>query len=287
MTNVIASTAPESMPSFLYAGVLLMLVGMLFKVSAAPFHFWTPDVYDGAPTIFTMFMSTVVKTAGFAAIYHIFAGVFGGLYATWVMPVYFISMLTLVIGNVTAVYQQSIKRMLAYSSISHAGYMLLTVSARQSSTTSSILFYSLAYTLATLTAFAVFKLVSEYQTGRTEKPENFQSFEGLAKQNPFLAFCFTVSLLSLAGIPLTAGFWGKFFVFTDTFNRNIIYPIILAILMSAVGIYYYFKGIIAVYFKQGDIQKIEISTLYQVALGLTTLGTLVLGLFPNIVKSLF
>ena len=287
MANVIASTAPESMPSFLYAGVLLMLVGMLFKVSAAPFHFWTPDVYDGAPTIFTMFMSTVVKTAGFAAIYQIFAGVFGGIYSTWVFPVYFISMLTLVIGNVTAVYQQSVKRMLAYSSISHAGYMLLTVSARQATSNSTILFYSLAYTLATLTAFAVFKLVAEHQAGRVEKPENFQSFEGLAKANPFLAFCFTVSLLSLAGIPLTAGFWGKFFVFTDTFNRNIIYPIILAILMSAVGIYYYFKGIIAVYFKTGEIQKIEMSTMYQVALGITTLGTLVLGLFPNLVKNLF
>ena len=287
MATIIANTAPESMPSFLYAGVLLMLVGMLFKVSAAPFHFWTPDVYDGAPTIFTMFMSTVVKTAGFAAIYHIFAGVFGGLYSTWVMPVYFISMLTLVIGNVTAVYQQSVKRMLAYSSISHAGYMLMTVSARQATSNSTILYYSLAYTLATLTAFAVFKIVSEYQAGRVEKPENFQSFEGLAKANPYLAFCLTVALLSLAGIPLTAGFWGKFFVFTDTFNRNIVYPIVLAILMSAVGIYYYFKGIIAVYFKQGDIQKIELSPLYQIALGLTTLGTLALGLFPNLVKSLF
>lgn len=94
-------------------------------------------------------------------------------------------------------------------------------------------------------------------------------------------------MLSLAGIPLTAGFWGKFFVFSDTFNRNIIYPVVLAILMSAVGIYYYFKGIIAVYFKQGEIEKIEVSPLYQVALVLTTLGTLVLGLFPNIIKSLF
>jgi NADH-quinone oxidoreductase subunit N len=165
--------------------------------------------------------------------------------------------------------------------------MLMTVSARQATSNSTILYYSLAYTLATLTAFAVFKIVSEYQTGRVEKPDHFQSFEGLAKANPYLAFCFTVAMLSLAGIPLTAGFWGKFFVFTDTFNRNIIYPIILAILMSAVGVYYYFKGIIAVYFKTGEIQKIEISTLYQIALGLTTLGTLVLGLFPNLVKSLF
>ncbi|NBW04191.1 MAG: NADH-quinone oxidoreductase subunit N, partial [Cytophagia bacterium] len=253
LANIIAATAPESMPSFLYIGVLLMLIGLLFKVSAAPFHFWTPDVYDGAPTIFTMFMSTVVKTAGFAALYHILSGVFGGIYSTWVLTIYFISMLTLIIGNVTAAYQQSVKRMLAYSSISHAGYMLMTVSAMQSSSTSTVLYYSLSYTLATVAAFAVLILVSEYQTGRKEKPEDYSSFEGLAINNPGLAFCFTISLLSLAGIPLTAGFWGKFFIFSDSFNRNIIYPVILAILMSAVGIYYYFKGIIAMYFKNGDI----------------------------------
>jgi NADH-quinone oxidoreductase subunit N len=214
----IANTPPESTPVFLSIGVLLMLVGFLFKISAAPFHFWTPDVYEGAPTIFTMFMSTVVKAASFAALYQLLSGPFGTLYGTWVYPVYYISMLTLLVGNITAVYQQSLKRMLAYSSISHAGYMLITVSAKQLSTPSTILYYSLSYTLATIVAFGVVMLVAEYQTGRTEKPENFSSFEGLAKQNPGLAFCFTVSLLSLAGIPLTAGFWGKFFVFSDIFN---------------------------------------------------------------------
>jgi NADH-quinone oxidoreductase subunit N len=179
------------------------------------------------------------------------------------------------------------KRMLAYSSISHAGYMLMTISANQSSTTSTILYYSLAYTLATVTAFAIFKIVSEYQTGRVEKPENFQAFEGLAKQNPLLAFCLTISLLSLAGIPLTAGFWGKFFVFADTFHRNITYSIIVAVLMSAVGIYYYFKGIIAAYFKTSEMEVIYIPGLYQVALIMSTLATLILGIYPTIVKSLF
>ena len=264
-----------------------MVVGLLFKVSAAPFHFWTPDVYEGAPTIFTMFMSTVVKTAGFAALYHILSGVFGGIYSTWVLTIYFISMLTLIIGNVTAAYQVSVKRMLAYSSISHAGYMLMTVSAMQKSSTSTVLYYSLSYTLATVAAFAVLIIVSEYQTGRKEKPEDYSSFEGLAKNNPGLAFCFTLSLLSLAGIPMTAGFWGKFFIFSDSFNRNIIYPVILAILMSAVGIYYYFKGIIAMYFKDGDIEKIEIPTLFKIALWFCTIGTLALGVYPNLVKSLF
>jgi NADH-quinone oxidoreductase subunit N len=283
----IASTPPESTPIFLSIGVLLILVGFLFKISAAPFHFWTPDVYEGAPTIFTMFMSTVVKAASFAALYQILSGPFGNLYGTWVYPIYYISMLTLLVGNITAVYQQSAKRMLAYSSISHAGYMLLTVSAKQASTPSTILYYSLSYTLATLVAFGVVMLVAEYQTGRKEKPENFSSFEGLAKQNPGLAFCFTIALLSLAGIPLTAGFWGKFFVFSDIFNRHVYYPVILAIVMSAVGVYYYFKGIIAIYFKEGDIEHIELPGLVKFAMWACTLGTLVLGVYPSLVKNLF
>jgi len=283
----IANTPPESTPVFLSIGVLLILVGFLFKISAAPFHFWTPDVYEGAPTIFTMFMSTVVKAASFAALYQLLSGPFGTMYGTWVYPIYYISMLTLLVGNITAVYQQSVKRMLAYSSISHAGYMLLTVSANQTSTPSTILYYSLSYTLATIVAFGIVMLVAEYQTGRTEKPENFTSFEGLAKQNPGLAFCFTISMLSLAGIPLTAGFWGKFFVFSDIFTRHVYYPVILAIVMSAVGVYYYFKGIIAIYFKEGKIEHIELPGLVKFAMWTCTIGTLILGVYPSIVKTLF
>jgi NADH-quinone oxidoreductase subunit N len=165
--------------------------------------------------------------------------------------------------------------------------MLMTVNAKQISSTSTILYYSLSYTLATVAAFAVLIIVSEYQTGRKEKPEDYSSFEGLAKNNPGLAFCMTISLLSLAGIPLTAGFWGKFFIFSDSFSRNVIYPVILAILMSAVGIYYYFKGIIAMYFKNGDIDRIEVPLLFKIALWFCTVATLALGVYPNIVKSLF
>jgi NADH-quinone oxidoreductase subunit N len=228
-----------------------------------------------------------VKAASFAALFQLLSGPFGTMYGTWVYPIYYVSMLTLLVGNVTAAYQQSAKRMLAYSSISHAGYMLLTVSANQASTQSTILYYSLSYTLATIVAFGVVMLVAEYQTGRTEKPENFSSFEGLAKQNPGLAFCFTIALLSLAGIPLTAGFWGKFFVFSDIFNRHVYYPVILAIVMSAVGVYYYFKGIIAIYFKEGNIERIELPGLVKFAMWACTLGTLLLGVYPSIVKNLF
>jgi len=283
----LSHTAPESLPSFLYAGVILMAIGLLFKISAAPFHFWTPDVYEGAPTIFTMFMSTVVKTAGFAAIYHILDMMFGGLQKNWIIVVYFITVITLIIGNISAVYQQSAKRMLAFSSISHAGYMLLTVCANQPSTSSNILYYSLAYTLATAVSFAVIMVVADYQRGRNEQPESFNALNGLAKNNPDLAFAFTIAILSLAGIPLTAGFWGKFFVFNDMFNKNLTYPIIIAVLMSAVGIYYYFKGITSVYFNSGSIEKIHTPILFKIALWFACISTLVLGIYLNLVKSIF
>lgn len=285
--NMLAHTTTESLPSFFYAGIILLAIGLLFKISAAPFHFWTPDVYEGAPTIFTMFMSTVVKTAGFAAIYQILDVTFAGYQRNWIIVVYFITIITLIIGNISAVYQQSAKRMLAFSSISHAGYMLLTVCANQPTTSSNILYYSLAYTLATAVSFAVLMVVAEYQTGRVDKPENFSSLNGLAKNNPDLAFAFTIAILSLAGIPLTAGFWGKFFVFNDMFSKNLTYPIIIAVLMSAVGIYYYFKGITSVYFNNGTIEKIETPFLFKFALWTASIGTLVLGIYPTIVKSIF
>lgn len=278
---------PESRPIFLYVGLLLITIGLLFKVSAAPFHFWTPDVYQGAPTIFTMFMSTVVKTVGFAALYQILHSAFGPLEKEWIIAIYYVAIITLLVANFTALYQLNIKRMLAYSSISHAGYILLTVVAGQDSSTSSILYYSLVYTIATITAFGVFKVVSEHQSGRIERAEEIEGFKGLAKNNPLLALSFTIALISLAGIPLTAGFWGKFYVIKDLFNRNVIYPAITAIISSCVGIFYYFKPALAVYDNSKEIEKIEIPFSIKITLILTTLFTILLGLYPTLVKQLF
>jgi NADH-quinone oxidoreductase subunit N len=271
----------------LYVGILLIIIGLLFKVSAAPFHFWTPDVYEGAPTIFTAFMSTVVKTAGFAALYRLLSISFVGEYGRWVYLLYFLCAATLIIANITAVYQQSFKRMMAFSSISHAGYLLMTVTSNQATTQSSILFYSLAYSIATVTAFAVMILVSENKTSNGKPDESFDAFKGLAKNNPLLAFVLTVSMLSLAGIPLTAGFWGKFFIFSDGFKRGLFLDLIVAVLMSAVGVYYYFKPIIASYMKEGDIQDITIKPIYKLTLIITTILTILLGLMPDLVKSIF
>ena len=271
----------------LYVGIIMILIGMLFKVSAAPFHFWTPDVYDGAPSIFTAYMSTVVKTAGFAAIYKLLWVSFSGLYSFWWNTVVVIAILTLLIGNITAIYQQSFKRMLAYSSISHAGYMLVSLVAISANSASSILFYSLSYSVATITAFAVLILVSESKLKDGQPDESFDALNGLAKRSPLLAFALAVSMLSLAGIPLTAGFWGKFFVFSNAVDKHMTFILIYAVLMSAVGIYYYFKPIIAAYMKDGNEEPIIVKPFLKIVIVFMVAITLVLGLMPDLVRSLF
>jgi NADH-quinone oxidoreductase subunit N len=275
------------MGSMVYVGISMLLIGLLFKVSIAPFHFWTPDVYEGAPSLFTAFMSTVVKTAGFAAIYRITTVSFDSTYKYWWGFFIILAVLTLLISNLTAVYQKSFKRMMAFSSISHAAYMIIPVIAKTPTSASSVLFYSMAYTFATITAFGVMILVSEANPKDGKPDEDFSIFNGLGKNNPLLAICLTVSMLSLAGIPLTAGFWGKFFVFSNAVERNIIWLLIYAVLMSAVGIYYYFKPIINAYMKEGNDQVIEIPTLYKVFLILGTIASLLFGIMPDLVKSIF
>jgi NADH-quinone oxidoreductase subunit N len=276
-----------AMPSYiLYAGLLLLLIGMLFKVSAAPFHFWTPDVYEGAPTIFTAFMSTIVKTAGFAAIFRLLDHSFANIYSFWWIVVAAIAVLTLMVGNIGATSQGSFKRMLAYSGISHAGYLLIAVTALSGPTQNAIVFYSLAYSLSTICAFAVLMLVSQEKAIEGQPDERYEAFNGLAKANPFLAFVLTVSMLSLAGIPLTAGFWGKFFVFSSAADRGIIWITVIAVLMSTVGIYYYFRVIIAAYLKEGTVSQIRVAPFYKLILVVATFFTLLFGIAPGLLEGI-
>lgn len=276
----------------LYVGLLMLLIGLLFKVSAAPFHFWTPDVYDGAPTIFTAFMSTVVKTAGFAALFRLLSVSFSGVYQFWWVVLAAITAITLVAGNLTAVYQNSFKRMMAYSSISHAGYLLIGLAALGAQTKQAIVFYSLAYSVATISAFGILLLVAQQRSTQTITSEgliteNFDSFNGLARQNPLLGFAMAVSMLSLAGIPLTAGFWGKFYMFSTAVERGQIWLLVLAVLMSAVGIYYYFRVIIAMYFRDGATEPIRVTPVYRYVLLAASILTIGLGIAPGLLQGLF
>lgn len=266
-----------------YVGLTLMIVGLVFKVGAAPFHFWTPDVYEGAPTLITLFMSTVVKIAGFSAFLRIFQVSFASLSSFWTPVLTTITILTLFVGNLTALYQENFKRLLAYSSISHAGYMLFAIVALGAASTNAVFIYALAYALASITAFGALILVEEKRG-----TDAIESFNGLSKTNPFLALALTVAMLSFAGIPLTAGFIGKFYMFSTALSQSHIWLVTIAVLNAIVAMYYYFKVIIAMYFKgEGDNEKIKVSSLSQVVLGISLLVTILLGIYPSCLTTLF
>src|SRR5687767_1172036 len=205
-------SGPETKPTILViAGVLMLMFSMAFKVSAAPFHFWTPDVYDGAPTVFTSFMATIVKAAVFISFIRLFYYAFGNIHDTWKLIIAIITALTLFIGNITAVFQQSVKRMLAYSSIAQAGFMLMAILALNHIASEGILLYATAYCLSTIGLFAILVKMKDY---------TFEGFNGFAKHQPLLAAVAVIFLLSLAGIPLTAGFLAKFYMINAVITKG-------------------------------------------------------------------
>jgi len=268
---------PHADPMF-YTGIVLIIVGLCFKVGAAPFHFWTPDVYEGAPTLITAFMSTVVKTAGFAAFLRLFSACFAPLSDFWVPVILVITVITLFIGNITALYQQSFKRMLAFSSISHAGYLLFAIVALGSGSANSVFIYATAYSIASIIAFGSLILVQQ-QSGS----DNFESFNGLAKRNPFLAFVLTIAMLSLAGIPLTAGFMGKFFMFSGALAKYHVWLVIIAVVNAIISIFYYFRVIIAMYFRTADRTELVVPAYYKIVFIISALVTILIGVYPDFI----
>jgi NADH-quinone oxidoreductase subunit N len=261
-------------------GILMILIGMGFKISAAPFHFWAPDVYTGAPTPITAYMATVVKTAAIASLFRLFIIAFPQAMDVWLDVVVAMLVLSLLIGNVSAVLQHDAKRMLAYSSISHVGYMLLAVLCTNSTTDNNLLFYTAAYSVATIVAFMVLYLVSQ-KKGTTA----INAFDGLGKKNPLLAIAMTMSLLSMAGIPPMAGFMAKYFIFANALGEGHFGLVLFAIAMSLVGVYYYFKIIIAMFFHEdteGVPVKADILQTFLIIIGCGLL--LLLGLMPNLVS---
>ncbi|MGZ3839702.1 MAG: NADH-quinone oxidoreductase subunit N [Flavisolibacter sp.] len=269
----VAVPGVEKVPALLIAGMMLLLFSMSFKVSAAPFHFWTPDVYDGAPTVFTSFMATIVKAAGFIAFIRLFNEEFGGIRPEWKMLVAIIAAATLFIGNITAVFQQSVKRMLAYSSISQAGFMMLAVYSLNADAREGLILYAAAYSLATIGIFAVLIKMKDY---------TFEGFNGFARQQPVIAATLVVFLLSLAGIPLTAGFLSKFYMLKATINGGSLALAIFAVLMAAVSVYYYFRLIQSMYFKQGGAGTVLVTSGFKYTLVALAVVTVVLGVFPSL-----
>lgn len=258
--------------SLMIAGMLLLMIAMAFKVSAAPFHFWTPDVYDGAPTVFTSFMATVVKVAVFAAFIRLFDRSFALQCNAWQGWVAVLAALTLFIGNITAVFQQSVKRMLSYSSIAQAGFMLLAVFAMNTMAKEGLLLYAASYSLATIGIFAVLSRMKDY---------SFEAFNGMASRYPWVAAALAIFFLSLAGIPLTGGFMAKFYMIKAALGQSL-WLALFALLMAAVSIYYYFRVIQAMYFKpvaQSDPLAFD-NGFTGMLLGVAVL-VIVLGVFPE------
>jgi NADH-quinone oxidoreductase subunit N len=259
----------------LLSGLLLLLVSMGFKVSAAPFHFWTPDVYDGAPTVFTSFMATIVKVSIFVGFVRLFDEAFGANQEQWQIFVAIMAAATLFIGNITAVFQQSVKRMLAYSSIAQAGFMLLALLSLNGVAKQGIILYAAAYSLATIGIFAILIRMKDY---------TFEGFNGLAKSQPVLAATCTIFLLSLAGIPLTGGFFAKYYMLLSVVSTGkYLWLVIFAVLCAAVSAYYYFRVIQAMYFKDGDGgTEAEPSAGFKGLLLLLAVLVLVIGVFPQV-----
>lgn len=264
-------------PVLSVVGMMLLLFSMSFKVSAAPFHFWTPDVYDGAPSVFTSFMATIIKAAAFIAFMKLFDDSFGQMQPHWKVLVAIITAATLFIGNITAVFQQSVKRMLAYSSISQAGFMMLAVYSLNDDAREGIILYAAAYSLATIGIFAVLVKMKDH---------TFDAFNGFAKNHPVVAGTVVVLLLSLAGIPLTAGFLSKFYMLRATLLTGTLWLAIFAVLMAAVSVYYYFRLIQAMYFREeGSATEINFTPAFRyIMVGVAGL-TILLGLFPNLLTN--
>lgn len=272
----------EGLPMFFYAGLVMLLVGLLFKVSAAPFHFWAADVYQGAPTTVTAFMSTIVKTAAFAAFIRLFSPKIFGFdnFHSMSMFLSVCVMLTLAIGNLTAAVQTSVKRMLAYSSISHAGFLLMAVIANNAV---SIEYYAAAYSIASIAAFTVLLAVVNYTGG-----DSVDHFNGLGKRSPLLAITMAVALLSLAGIPPTAGFFAKYYVFNAMISAGHPWLVVFAVVMSLVGVYYYFRILIAMFFRESTVEEKspKVSEPHQALLFFAALAIIALGLMPDLILNL-
>jgi len=263
------------LPPMLMVGLLFILIGVAFKVAAAPFHFWSPDVYEGAPTLVTAFMATVVKTAGFAAFYRLLGM---GLLplpiqlekALWVM-----TWLTLLIGNLGALKQTNFKRLLAYSSISHSGFIMLAMLSQHNSSASVILYYTFVYSLATVPLFIIFILMKRASDGH----EDLYIFRGLYKDKPWIAVLAIVLLMSLAGIPPTSGFMAKYQVFVLSISQGILLTTIFAIVMAIIGVYYYFFVIREIFTDRTQANSIVISKLNAALIIVCSIAVMAMGIF--------
>ena len=265
---------PSTLPLL---AVGLLAVGFAFKVSAVPFHMWTPDAYEGAPTIVTAFMSTGVKAAAFAAFVRVFLSPLEPLKDQWIPMLSLIAASTMILGTVVGVVQSNVKRMLAYSSIAHAGYLLLGIIATNETGKAAVLFYLLAYAVTNLGALGIVALLGTPQ----DQHDELRDFAGLWRSRPGLAGLMTVFLLSLGGFPLTAGFIGKWYIFSAAVEQGHYTLAIIGVLTSVISVFFYLRIVVMMYMTEGaEINRPRVPATAMAGLGLATLGVFYLGVLP-------
>lgn len=299
MTQIALKTADANFPALLLTGAAMMIIGFGFKVALAPFHVWTPDVYEGAPTPITGFMAAGPKAAAFASFVRVFvlgfplvAGVqaSGFLHESWITALAVLTMLTMVVGNVAAILQNNVKRMLAYSSIAHAGYAMVgflgagvaTTAAARDEAVASVAFYMLTYAITNLGAFGIVTLLAQ----RNDRRCDFEDYNGIGFKSPVLSFTLSLFMLSLLGLPLTAGFMGKVLVFSSALaasNSLLTILVVVAVVNTAISAYYYLRLIVVMFFRERttDWDAPKMPAAMTAALILTTLGVLYFGIFAD------
>lgn len=271
-------TNPYTLNKLVYIGMGLVFCGLAFKVSLVPFHAWTPDVYQGAPTPITGFMSVATKAAAFALIARIFFTALPSLQEIW-MPILFgVSVLTMLVGNTAAIFQDDVKRMLAYSGVAHAGYLLIGVLANSQDGMASILFYLGVYLFMNIGAFAVVFMLE----GEGEGSNSINRFKGLSKRQPYLAAAMALFMLSLAGFPPTAGFFGKLYLFVAAIKQGYVLIAIFAVIASMIAVYFYLRIIALMYFQtEESSEAIHISKGMTAIVTVASIAILAIGLYPS------
>lgn len=264
-----------ALPSWFYIGLVLVSVGMLFKIAAVPFHFWSPDVYQGSPMLTTTLMSTLAKVVSIGAFFKIIVELNQEYSMSFYNTLLVISAVTMLVGNIMGLVQQNVKRMLAFSGIAHAGYMLMAFLPSEAAS-NNILYYAAAYALAGIAAFTVIIVIN-----RNGNSEEITDFNGLAKRNPVLALILTASLISMAGIPIFAGFFAKLMLFTQALEAGFIGLVIIAVISSIISVGYYFKVILAMYTKPADTpETLEVPVVYYAVAAIAILLNLGMGIWP-------
>ena len=280
ITEISELSQSAELPSWFFIGIVLLTIGMLFKIAAVPFHFWAPDVYEGSPALTTATMSTLAKVVAMATLYKLLTAMNVEITYGFQIVIVVISIASMTVGNIMALKQTNVKRMLAFSGISHAGFMLMVLLSTAKAA-GSLLYYTSAYALAGIAAFSVILFVC-----KNKGNEEIHNFNGLGKSNPILAAVLTASLLSMAGIPIFAGFFAKFMLFTQTIQAGYLVVVIAAVINSFISVGYYFKLILAMYTKEPEEATAKTPFVFYVVAIIAIILNIIIGIFPSLVMNI-